>query len=129
LADSPVEYEEFAMLGENAAEYGLPFPGSPRVERVAVPLGDGRDLSAIAWGEGAPELVLLHGGGQNAHTWDTVALALDRPLVAIDLPGHGHSDGSRTGSMDVATNAQDIASAVEDLDPRRRRWWGCPSAA
>ena len=43
------------------------------------------------WGTGAPEIVLLHGGAQNAHTWDTVALALDRPLVAIDLPGHGHS--------------------------------------
>ena len=40
-----------------------------------------------------PELVFLHGGAQNAHTWDTVALALGRPLVAIDLPGHGHSDG------------------------------------
>ena len=35
--------------------------------------------------------MLLHGGAQNAHTWDTVALALGRPLVAIDLPGHGHS--------------------------------------
>ena len=39
-----------------------------------------------------PNSVLLHGGGQNAHTWDTVALALDRPLLAVDLPGHGHSD-------------------------------------
>ena len=48
-------------------------------------------VSALAWGEGAPEIVLLHGGAQNAHTWDTVALALDRPLLAIDLPGHGHS--------------------------------------
>ena len=52
----------------------------------------GRRLSALVWGEGPPELVLLHGGAQNAHTWDTVALALERPLLAIDLPGHGHSD-------------------------------------
>ena len=33
-----------------------------------------------------PVVVLLHGGGLNAHTWDGVVLALRRPTVAIDLP-------------------------------------------
>ena len=28
-------------------------------------------------------------------------MALGRPLVALDLPGHGHSDGGRHGSLDV----------------------------
>ena len=65
----------------------------------------------------APELVLLHGGGQNAHTWDTVALALGRPLVAIDLPGHGHSDGGREGSLGVRDNAADVAVAIRALAP------------
>ena len=53
--------------------------------------------------------VLLHGGSQNAHTWDTVAMALDRPLVAIDLPGHGHSDGPGDrpeGQLDAHGNAE-----------------------
>jgi pimeloyl-ACP methyl ester carboxylesterase len=60
----------------------------------------------------------LHGGAQNAHTWDTVALALDRPLVAIDLPGHGHSDGYRGGTFDLEANADDVAQAISDLaDP------------
>ena len=54
---------------------------------------------------------------QNAHTWDTVALALDRPLVAIDLPGHGHSDGGRNGSLAVQDNASDVATAVRALAP------------
>ncbi len=49
--------------------------------------------------------MLLHGGAQNAHTWDTVALALGRPLVAIDLPGHGHSDAPAEGSLDLRSNA------------------------
>ena len=62
------------------------------VRRLAVEVEPGRRL-ALVWGEAEPELVFLHGGAQNAHTWDTVALALDRPLVAVDLPGHGHSDG------------------------------------
>jgi pimeloyl-ACP methyl ester carboxylesterase len=64
--------------------------------------------------------VLLHGGAQNAHTWDTVALALARPLVAIDLPGHGHSDGGRRGSQNLADNADDVARAIGALAPAAR---------
>lgn len=112
-----VEYEEFAYLPDNASEAGLPWDGPPAVRREAVDLGDGRALSALVWGTGPPELVLLHGGAQNAHTWDTVALALGRPLVAIDLPGHGHSDGGRRGSLDVHANADDVAAAVRALAP------------
>ena len=70
------------------------------------------------WGEAPPELVLLHGGAQNAHTWDTVAMALGRPLVAIDLPGHGHSDAPSEGSLDVRTNAADVAAVIGELAPQ-----------
>jgi pimeloyl-ACP methyl ester carboxylesterase len=64
--------------------------------------------------------VLLHGGGQNAHTWDTVALALDRPLVAIDLPGHGHSDWRDDHSYWPVDNADGVASAMRQLAPDAR---------
>src|SRR4051812_34122756 len=103
-----VPYDEMSMFHENAEEYGIAWRGQPDVRRVDAPLDDGRKLSALVWGTSEPEIVLLHGGAQNAHTWDTVALALDRPLVAIDLPGHGHSDGGRVGSLDVRDNADDV---------------------
>jgi pimeloyl-ACP methyl ester carboxylesterase len=74
-------------------------------------------LSALVWGTESPELVFLHGGAQNAHTWDTVALALGRPLVAIDLPGHGHSDGGKEGQLDLADNAADVAVVIRALAP------------
>lgn len=112
-----VPYDEMSMFHENAAEYGIPWTGPPVVRREGVTLDDGRVLSALVWGDGPAELVLLHGGAQNAHTWDTVALALDRPLVAIDLPGHGHSDGGRHGSLDLHANAADVAVAVAALAP------------
>ena len=35
--------------------------------------------------------MFLHGGGQNAHTWDTVIVGLGEPALAVDLPGHGRS--------------------------------------
>lgn len=112
-----VEYDELAYFHENAAEHGIPYDGPPTVRRERVDVGGGRALSALVWGTDEPELVLVHGGAQNAHTWDTVALALGRPLVAIDLPGHGHSDGPKAGSTDPRSNAEDLAVAVRALAP------------
>ncbi len=112
-----VDYDEFGLFHENAEEFGLPYNGPPTVRREAVDVAPGRRLSALVWGTGDPELVLLHGGAQNAHTWDTVALALDRPLVAVDLPGHGHSDDpARPRSL--AQDATDVAAAIQALAPR-----------
>jgi pimeloyl-ACP methyl ester carboxylesterase len=116
----PVYYDEFGLFHENAAEYGLPFDRPPTVRRAFADVAGGRRLSALVWQDGDPELVLLHGGAQNAHTWDTVAMALDRPLVAIDLPGHGHSDGPGdhyAGPLNAHGNAVDVAAAVRQFAP------------
>ena len=107
-----IAYDEFSLFHENAEEFGLPWSGPPAVRRQDVALDDGRHISALVWGDEPGDLVLLHGGAQNAHTWDTVALALDRPLVAVDLPGHGHSGPGRDGSLDVRSNAADVAAAI-----------------
>jgi pimeloyl-ACP methyl ester carboxylesterase len=64
------------------------------------------------------DLAMIHGGAQNAHTFDTVALALQRPLVAFDLPGHGHSDAGPYGSSAVASHARDIAVAMSHVTSR-----------
>lgn len=117
----PVAYDEFSMFHENAAEYGIAYDRPPVVRRERVGVAPGRSLSALVWGEAPPELVLLHGGGQNAHTWDTVALALARPLVALDLAGHGHSDPIPDGeAVDHASGARDIATAIRALAPAAR---------
>jgi pimeloyl-ACP methyl ester carboxylesterase len=115
-----IEYEEFGLFHENAAEFGLPYLGPPVVRRERVGLDDGRGLSALVWGDGPAEVVLFHGGAQNAHTWDTVAMALGRPVVCVDLPGHGHSDGGRNGSADLAANADDLAEVLRRLAPEAR---------
>ena len=51
------------------------------------------------------------------HTWDTVALALGRPAVAFDLPGHGRS--SRRADRDYGpwSNAEAVAAAMVELAP------------
>jgi pimeloyl-ACP methyl ester carboxylesterase len=115
-----VPYDEFGLFHENASEYGIPYPGPPEVRRVGVEVSPGRHVSSLVWGSSPPELVLVHGGAQNAHTWDTVALALGRPLVAVDLPGHGHSDGGPDGSISVGSNGRDLATVVAALAPEAR---------
>jgi pimeloyl-ACP methyl ester carboxylesterase len=104
--DPILAYDEFGLFHENCSEFGIAYEGPPVVRRVSVELPDGRKMSALKWGDAPPQLVLLHGGGQNAHTWDTVALALKRPLLALDLPSHGHSDNG--------LNVLDPTSAAAD---------------
>ena len=50
------------------------------------------DLHVEIRGEGLP-VVLLHGWGMNLRVWDPLAQALGERfrLIAVDLPGHGHS--------------------------------------
>jgi pimeloyl-ACP methyl ester carboxylesterase len=115
-----VPYDEFGLFNENAAEYGLPYDGPPTVRRVDVEVSPGRAVSSLLWGSGPPELVLVHGGAQNAHTWDTVALALGRPLLAVDLPGHGHSDGGPDGAISAGSNGRDLATVIAELAPEAR---------
>jgi len=115
-----VHYEELGLFHENAEEHGLAFDAAPIVRREMVEVAPGRHLSALVWGAAPPELVLIHGGAQNAHTWDTVALALDRPLMAVDLPGHGHSgppSPEGLGELSVSANATDVAVVVRALAP------------
>lgn len=76
------------------------------------------------WGGPGPAVLLLHGGGLNAHTWDFVCLGLRGAarLVALDLRGHGDSDWSddyRIGAM-----AEDVVAAADRLGFDRVRLVG-----
>jgi pimeloyl-ACP methyl ester carboxylesterase len=101
--------DEFSLLHENAEQIG--HTGSlPSVARV-----DADGISALRWGSGTPEVVFLHGGGQNAHTWDTVILGLGVSALAIDLPGHGRSAWRSDGDYGPRLGA-------ETLRPLLRAW-------
>ena len=115
-----IYYDEFAMFAENVSEYSLNVATMPKVKRVSLVLQDGRTLSALKWGTETPQLVLVHGSAQNAHTWDTVALAMGVSLLAIDMPGHGHSSWRSDGIYEPTVLAVDVATAIETWAPNVR---------
>lgn len=71
-----------------------------------LPVGDSAaaGISGLAWGTD-PNVVLLHGGQLNAHTWDGMLLHAGLPALAYDLPGHGHSRRLAPESYTVAAIA------------------------
>ena len=112
--DDLVGLDEFALLPENAEQIGHTGP-LPTVTRV-----DSGDISGLKWGDESPQVVFLHGGGQNAHTWDTVILGLGLPAVAIDLPGHGRSAWREDGDYGPRLNAETLRPVLRDWAPAPR---------
>jgi pimeloyl-ACP methyl ester carboxylesterase len=106
--------DEFALLAENAEQIGATGP-LPGVERI-----DSGAISALKWGSADPQVVFLHGGGQNAHTWDTVILGLGLPALAVDLPGHGRSAWREDGDYGPKLNAETLRPVLHDWAPAPR---------
>jgi pimeloyl-ACP methyl ester carboxylesterase len=101
---------EFAFLQENARQAGV--DAVPPVRRI-----DSGPISALKFGDAPPRVVFLHGGGQNAHTWDTVIVGLGEPALAVDLPGHGRSAWREDGDYGPKLNAVAVEPVVRELAP------------
>jgi len=108
------DLDEFALLPENAEQIGHTGP-LPAVVRV-----DSAGISALKWGDDAPQVVFLHGGGQNAHTWDTVVLGLGLPALTIDLPGHGRSAWREDGDYGPRRSAETLRPVLREWAPHPR---------
>lgn len=104
--------DEFRFLEENARRLGI--ENVPPVQRVTIPYRS-THLSALRWGTSKPEFVFVHGAALNAHTWDSTLLALGRPSIAVDLPGHGDSPWRSDGNYSPSVLAGELADALEAL--------------
>jgi pimeloyl-ACP methyl ester carboxylesterase len=88
--------------------------------RIPTPLGE---LTALQWGAaGAPVLLALHGWLDNAASFTRLAplVSSHRRVIALDLPGHGHSAHLPAGArryhfLDQIDTVLDCADAL-DLD-------------
>jgi non-heme chloroperoxidase len=69
-------------------------------------------------GDGAAEVVFLHGGGQTRHSWGQAARVLAEAgwnCTTLDLRGHGDSDWSPSGSYTMDDYAGDLRHVVAEL--------------
>ena len=109
--DELASLSEFIFLQENAHQAGVtgPLPTATRI--------DHGPISGVRFGDDDPQVVFLHGGGQNAHTWDTVILGLGVSALALDLPGHGRSGWREDGDYGPKLNAEALEPVIRELAP------------
>ncbi|WP_460135652.1 acetoin dehydrogenase dihydrolipoyllysine-residue acetyltransferase subunit [Pseudomonas sp. S1_E04] len=94
----------------NAAEAEACGPSAQKVE-----LG-GRLLRYLDQGEGGTPLVLVHGFGGDLNNWlfNQPALAAERRVIALDLPGHGES-GKHLHTGDAEELSQAVLALLDHL--------------
>lgn len=85
---------------------------------------DGVTLVADEWNLGAaasaehPTILMLHGGGQNRHSWHkTGQILADRGyhVVALDTRGHGDSDRAPNADYAIETLAADALAVIDAI--------------
>ena len=95
-------------------------------DRAFFTLSGGLKLSYLTWGEpGAPDLLLLHGGGLDATDWREVApelAAAGYRVTAPDLRGCGESDWDPDAHYGVEDTLTDIDELLEHLGSSRSFW-------
>jgi pimeloyl-ACP methyl ester carboxylesterase len=74
---------------------------------------NGTRISYLATGDAsaAPPVVLIHGSGMNARYWVEQLRGRGGAAIAIDLPGHGESDGRAAMTLD-----QDVELTAAFID-------------
>lgn len=98
---------------------------APRERRIALPW---LTLAALEWGDpAAPPLVALHGWLDNAGSFAALAplLAPHHRVIALELPGHGHSDQLPAGaSYHYLDHVRAVLAALNALELPRCRLLG-----
>lgn len=110
--------EEFTSLLESAADLGIGHPAEVRYRSANVVVRHQR-FHYLEWGDPAlPDVLLLHGSNQSAHSWDLVSLHLsDRfHVIALDQRGHGDSEWARDVDYSSTAMAADAAAVCEALE-------------
>ena len=86
---------------------------------------DGRTLRYLKRGDGGEPVILIHGFGGDLNNWlfNHEALASDRAVYALDLPGHGGSS-KNVGAGTVGTLADSVAGFAEAMGLNRAHFVG-----
>ena len=112
------EFQQSFDPAEAAAEAAGPQP-----ETVEV---GGKNIQYLKMGEGeGPPLLLLHGFGGDINIWvfNQEALAADRTVYALDLPGHGQSSKD-VGEGDLDSLVEAVAGFMDEMGIEKAHIFG-----
>jgi len=104
-------------LYEAARIIGIPFREElhPFSKKVVL---NGLKFHYLEWGKGDSETILiLHGIGQQSHSWDFISLALASRyrVIALDARGHGDSEWAPNGDYSMEAHQQDLDGFTEAI--------------
>src|SRR5215831_10205017 len=88
---------------------------------------NGLRIHYLEWGSAdKPPMILLHGIGRVAHTFDHIAphFANSHHVMAVDMRGHGDSSWDPQGAYLVEDYVKDIEGLAEQLHLRNIVIWG-----
>lgn len=88
---------------------------------------NGLRIHYLDWGnDGKPPLIMLHGIGRVAHTFDHIAphFASRYHVFAVDMRGHGDSEWDPKGAYLVEDYTKDIEGMAVELHLRNITIWG-----
>ena len=107
-------------LHQAARQKGVPFTleNTPADRSQSV---HGMNFHYLEWGTpGQPVILMLHGGGQQAHSWDFISLPLSEQyhILALDQRGHGDSDWAADGDYSIEAHQADLDGFIAALGLR-----------
>jgi len=97
-----------------------PGAAAPYVDREVTI--DGLKIHYLDWGtRGKPPLIMLHGIGRVAHSFDHIApgFVRDYHVIAVDLRGHGDSGWHPDGAYLVEDYVKDLEGLIQRLEFKR----------
>ncbi len=112
----PFGYAARPVTSRSQPDPNAAAPPVTRSQRFTTPSLAGIQLHTLEHRRDAQRLlVLLHGGGANAHWWDHLAPALCERfrVVALDFRGHGDSD--HPDAIEPGAFARDLRALLEHL--------------
>ena len=113
VSDPAIDAYVAEARAKQAEAASAPPPPEPAITPAA-----GWNVRALRMGEGsATPLLLIHGFGGDLLSWqfNQAAWAEDRPVIAIDLPGHGGSS-KQVPQADLHGLAGMVAAAMDALE-------------
>lgn len=107
-------------LHQAARQKGVPFTRENTPADRWQPV-NGMNFHYLEWGQpGQPAILMLHGGGQQAHSWDFISLPLSEHyrILALDQRGHGDSDWAAEGDYSIEAHQSDLDGFIAALGLR-----------